>query len=298
MLHVATGTLSSVQPFDFKHSLNFLGLFKPAMGQQVIENNTLTKAFYVADKVVVFRASHTTAAPQLDYAIWSEQPLTSTEQQKAVEDISFFLSLQDDLNPFYTLAESDPDFMQVVQKLYGYHQVKFSLTAFENACWAVISQRNLMSLSFAMKARLTEQYGGRLQVEGLTYQAFPQPHQLALATTDELNQIIRNTRKAECINAVAQAFANMDEMWLREAPLEQVKKWLLSIKGIGAWSASFVLVRGLGRVEELPVDEKRLLEAARRVYRRPGLTFADIPKLATDYGAYQGYWAHYLRAGG
>ena len=140
-----------------------------------------------------------------------------------------------------------------------------------------------MNVARAMKDRLAERYGGSLHINGVTYRAFPQPFQLALSTTDELNTILHNTRKAECMNAVAQSFANIDELWLREAPLEQVKSWLPSIKGIGAWSASFVLLRGLGRIERVPVDEKRLLEAARRVYERNNLTFNDLPQLAAPF---------------
>ena len=263
-------------------------------------NAALSKAFYVGDKVAVFQAtaSGTPEQPALAYTLWSEQPLTASEQAKGVEDITFFLSLRDDLRPFYAVAEHDPHFAPVIKALYGYHQVKFSLTAFENACWAVLSQRNPMNVARAMKDRLAEHYGGSLHINGVTYRAFPQPFQLALSTTDELNTILHNTRKAECINAVAQSFANIDELWLREAPLEQVESWLLSIKGIGAWSASFVMLRGLGHIERVPVDEKRLLEAARRVYERNNLTFNDLPQLAAPYGDYAGYWAHYLRVAG
>ena len=46
----------------------------------------------------------------------------------------------DDLQPFYALAEADPPFWALVQRLYGYHQVRF-FTPFENTCWAILGQR-------------------------------------------------------------------------------------------------------------------------------------------------------------
>jgi DNA-3-methyladenine glycosylase II len=67
------------------------------------------------------------------------------------------LSLGDDLRPFYAVAETDPAFAPLVQELYGYHQVKF-LMPFENACWAILSQRNLISVSHNVK-RLSAPYG-------------------------------------------------------------------------------------------------------------------------------------------
>lgn len=42
-----------------------------------------------------------------------------------LEPICFFLSLDDDLHPFYALAQQDPTFEPIMQELYGYHQVKF-----------------------------------------------------------------------------------------------------------------------------------------------------------------------------
>jgi len=63
---------------------------------------------------------------------------------------------------------------------------------------------------------------------------------------DELAAVIRHGPKAESIVDAARAFAGMDEAFLREAD----------------WSASFVLLRGLGRMERIPRGEKRILEAA------------------------------------
>lgn len=48
-----------------------------------------------------------------------------------------------------------------------------------------------------------------------------------------------------------------DEM-LRTAPYTEVEAWLCSINGVGAWSAAFVLLRGLGRMAHIPPSEKRV----------------------------------------
>ncbi len=299
-MHTISGTLQAVPPFDFTHALRFIGQFRPMMGQQNVERARMTKAFYIGDKTGVFTVESTGTAdqPEVRYTVWSESKLTADEQAQAEADISFFLSLDNDLRPFYALAETDPQFMPIVEKLYGYHQVKFSLTAFENACWAILSQRNQMSISLAMKARLAEDYGDKLTVEGISYRVFPQPTHLTGLSLDELNSSIHNTRKTECIMSAANAFATIDESWLRNAPYEQVKSWLLDIKGIGAWSATFVLLRGLGRTERVPLDEKAILAAAQRVYGRDDLTHADVQRMSKHYGEYAGYWAHYLRVGG
>ncbi|MGE5333186.1 MAG: DNA-3-methyladenine glycosylase 2 family protein, partial [Nitrososphaerota archaeon] len=78
----------------------------------------------------------------------------------------------------------------------------------------------------------------------------------------------------------------------------QVREWLLAIDGIGAWSASFVLIRGLGRMDAVATPEKELLASARGVYG-PETSSEALTYLAQQvYGHYAGYWAYYLRNAG
>ena len=287
--------LSATLPFDFTHSLRFLGQFTPAKGEQSVSAHSLTKAVFIHNQVVAFRVSTTDAPDKLNLELFSDTPI-SHETAAAVQDrAAFYLSLEDDLMPFYELAQKDEAFAPLVQELYGYHQVKF-MTPFENACWAVLSNRNRLNIASVMKSRLTEALGGAIMLDGERYPAFPEPHHLLEVDPVELQAIIRHTQKGEFLVHVARAFDGMDEIWLREAPYDEVEKWLLNIRGIGAWSSSFVMIRGLGRVDYLKMPETRLVEAASRLYGRR-LSVDEVIALAQNYPGYQGYWAHYVRAG-
>jgi DNA-3-methyladenine glycosylase II len=133
-----------------------------------------------------------------------------------------------------------------------------------------------------------------MELEGETCKAFPEPGALAMRSTDDINAVVGNLWKAEGLISVARAFDNVDDEWLHTAPDNEVRRWLLGIKGIGAWSASFILLRGLGRMREVPGD-KWVMEAASRVYGQM-VTSEEMMRLAQPYGEYAGYWAHYLRA--
>lgn len=61
-------------------------------------------------------------------------PVDDTHEQ-AVDRGQFFLSVDDDLAPFYTIGREDPHVLPIQKRLRGSHQVKF-LTPFKNACWA------------------------------------------------------------------------------------------------------------------------------------------------------------------
>ena len=195
-------------------------------------------------------------------------------------------------------AEGDPAFAPVARRLRGYHQVKF-LTPFENAAWAVLTQRNTMPIARNLKRALVERYGARLEVAGQSYWAFPEAWMLAQADPGTLYDLLPTLRRAEYLQAVAIAFSGADEQWLRSAPYADVLAWLRAIKGIGAWSASFILLRGLGRTEQLPSGEARLSATASKLYGQGRkLGEQSIRDIASRYGPYQGYWAHYMRVGG
>jgi DNA-3-methyladenine glycosylase II len=300
MLYTETGRLTPTPPFDFARSLKFLGAFQPTAGEQSLAERALAKAVLIDGQTIVFRvtSSGEVEAPRLDYTLFSDQPIGADAARAAADRVAFFLSLKDDLRPFYAVGRDDPAFAPIVERLYGYHQVKF-LTPFENACWAILTQRNTMPIARRLKQALVERFGAHLEVDGVCYEAFPEATRLAAADPADLLAILPTLRRDEYLAAVARAFSVADEAWLRSAPYAEVAAWLRAIDGIGPWSASFVLLRGLGRTEQLPVGEKRLAAAAGRLYNGgPPLSEAALGRLAERYGPWRGYWAHYVRVAG
>ena len=250
-MYTETGTLTPTPPFDFDRSLNFLGVFMPTKQEQTISSHTLAKSISIDGQTIVFQlvSIGTTEHPQLEYTLFSVEPITEEKQNAVVERISFFLSLQDDLLPFYRIGQEDGDFAPIIEILYGYHQV-------------------------------------------------PEAFQIAAADFEEILKLIRNDRRTEYLISTARAFSVVDEEFLKSASDEEVKAWLRNIKGIGEWSATFIMIRGLGRMEYVPLTEARLLEAASKVYGHgKELDREEWKRLAERYGPWQGYWAHYLRVG-
>jgi DNA-3-methyladenine glycosylase II len=284
-------------PFDFKQSLSFLGEFFPAEGDQRLEQGTLTKAIRQNGQTVLFRvtARGSIDQPEVECSILHPANLSDETIEAVMGRASFFLSLEDDLMPLYELSEGDPPFNSIVQKLYGYHHVKF-IAPFENFCWGILTMRTAMATARTFKGRIVAAYGDVVEWEGKRYPAFPEPSDMFGVDPNELTEKIGSERKAEYILGGAHALAEVDEDWLRHGDYEEVEKWLLNLKGIGPWIASFILVRSLGRMERLTNKEKRLQEAASRLYGR-NLSEAEVARLASRYGDYTAYWAHYVRAG-
>jgi len=266
-LYSQSGVLQPVPPFDFSKSLDFLGIFAPMQDEQIISEGSLTKAISIDGKAIVFRivSSGTIGDPQLTYRLFSDSPIDLRTRSLVEERIAFFLSLDEDLLPFYESCEGDPCIKSVIRLLYGYHQVKF-LTPFENACWAVISRRYPAAEARRLKANLISDFGSCLEVEGLECWAFPDAKKVALTEVSSIAETGLDLRLAESIKSIAGAFSDVEEAFLRTADYDEVESWLLGINGIDSLTASFIMLRGLGRMESLDLDERGLFDAAFKVY--------------------------------
>ncbi len=291
------GTLTPCAPFDFDQTLAFMQMFTPMADEQRIAGGALSKAVALNGRAVVFRVSSagTVEQPRLAYTLTSAAPLSEAEQAALRDRISFFLSLDDDLRPFYARAQDDAALAPVIARRYGLHQPKF-LTPFEIACWAILAQRTPLALARRIKDQLTTRYGAQLVVDGVTYRAFPEVATLASADPADLAAIMRNARKEAFLRAVIERFSETNEAWLRAGPLDEVVATLRGTRGIGEWSAAFILVRGLGRMDYAPTADGELQRAAGRIYNAgQPLTAAAMRGLLDHYGETRGYWAFYCR---
>jgi DNA-3-methyladenine glycosylase II len=293
------GTLTPRAPFDFAQTLAFMRMFTPMADEQHIATDRLTKAVALHGRAVVFSvwSEETVEQPRLAYTLASATPLSDDERLALRDRISFFLSLDDDLAPFYARAAGDAALAPVIARHYGLHQPKF-LTPFEIACWAILAQRTPRAIARQIKDRLTTRYGSELTIDGDAYRAFPEAGTLASADPADLAALVRNERKVDYLRAVSAFFNQTDEAFLRSGPLDEVVAQLRGVRGIGEWSARFIVVRGLGRMDAALTADEELLGAAGRIYRAgQPLTPAELAPLLERYGDVRGYWAFYCRAG-
>jgi DNA-3-methyladenine glycosylase II len=289
-LHPRTGTLRAKPPFDFEKSLRFLQGFTPLNGEQEIIDGTLTKGLMVDGRMVVVRASANKDKDGVYYELFSEGDIGDALTDRVAAQVSFFLSLDDDLAQFYSIAQKDPTFYPIVKKMVGLHHVKFP-SLFEVSCWALLSQRSRMSVAHKAKLALAKRFGGSMELDGRTYRAFPDYETLRIAKVKDLLDATKNSRSAERLSAFVSSFSDLDERFLKTAPYEKADERLKRIKGIGDWSAQFVLFRGLGRIQRLQPNMGPLLKMMEETYG-PEMT---LDQINATYGEWCGYWSLYLR---
>ncbi len=163
----------------------------------------------------------------------------------------------------------------------------------EALCSFIISQNNNIPRIRTIIDRLCRRYGQPVTAaDGQEARAFPSPEVIAEAGEDELKQLGLGYRAGYLPAAAADVIAGrFAPEVLRELPLEEARKVLQTMKGVGPKVADCVLLFGIHRLDAFPRDVwiKRALEGE----------FRDTPLQNTPYaGVAQQYIFEYIRSHG
>jgi len=279
-------SLTVKQPFSFAQTVAFLRSFPPCQGDHVLTDRSITAAVSVGGIARVFTI-HDGDPPSVEMP----RHVDVATQQALLARAAHFIGADDDVAPLYAAAEGDPPFRAVVHELHGLHHVRF-LTLEEIAVYCVLMQRTPIAIAAAYKRRFLARFGIPVDAGGVTLRAMPELDQLGELDEADIAAAIGHPAKARRIVGVVRGIAAIGERTLRTAPYAVARDALLAIPGVGPFSAAAILLRGLGRMDELPAI-RAIEDEARTLY---GATY-DAAALARRYGKQIGYWSFYLRTG-
>jgi len=276
-------------PFDLGQSLAFLRRFPPCRHDVVIGDDRVTAALAIRGRAVGFTVR--AVGPEVVVEVADDLPAATVAL--VVQRARQWLSVDDDLAGFYAAAAGDhPAFAALVALLHGLHHVRF-LTLAEIAVYAVLMQRTPIAQAARAKQRFAARFGHPLVVDGIALRAFPTLAELGGLDVADYRDVVRHPGKAAVLPGVVREVAALGEAFLRGAPYAEARDALLAIPGIGPFSAAAILLRGLGRMDDVPLDGKNFALPARALY---GADF-DPVAVRRRYGADLGYWSFYLKTG-
>jgi DNA-3-methyladenine glycosylase II len=166
------------------------------------------------------------------------------------------LGLRVDLTEFYRFAATQRQLRLLAQPFRGMKPPRYE-TIFESVITAIASQLVTRTVSILVLNRLAERYGVPISSGDLPARAFPVPHDLAGLSPSDLRRLGFSRQKGRAIIELARAVSTgeLELERLAELPDAEAIKQLLNLRGIGRWSAGYVLLRGLGRIEVFPGDD-------------------------------------------
>jgi len=183
--------------------------------------------------------------------------LVSTLVKDAVTSaLERLLGLSIDLGEFYRFAEGQDKLGKLVRHFRGMKPPRF-VTVFESVINAIASQQVSRVVAILVLNRLTAKYGTASCQENNAGRAFPRPKDLAGLQPDDLRQIGLSRQKGRSVIELATSITEgrLNLEGFTELPEEDALERLLGLRGVGRWTAEYVLLRGLGRTHVFPGDD-------------------------------------------
>jgi DNA-3-methyladenine glycosylase II len=213
-------------------------------------------------------------APRLEVVL-SGRALPSGAEDAARVALHRLLGLEIDLSAFYERAARDRTLLTLADRYRGMKPPRFP-SLFECVLNAVAFQQLSLAAGMSLLNRLASSAAPRIG----TLHAFPAPTAVLHLPRSALRAAGFSERKAQTIRELAHATATgeLDYEVLEKLDDVAVAEALVWRRGIGRWSADYVLLRGLGRLHVFPHGDTGALNGLRHFLAAAGVD--DDPEVA------------------
>ncbi len=257
-------TLPTPDPFDFNLTVGHQTYFRGRAGADLYIDGAYYRAIRRGADVLAVTVREA-GAGYVEVAL----PLGGTDDDLAfaADAMARLLAFDVDLSGFYEMLGHDAVLAEAVGTLRGLRPAR-SETIFEALVMAIIAQQISSAVARVMRDGIVEAFGSPVVVEGHTLYAFPTPQSLFNAGADALRAQKLSARKVEYVQDTARRAAEGELEFDRFASLdnETAIAELIKIRGIGRWTAEWMLMRALGRVDVLPAGDLALRRVVSELY--------------------------------
>ena len=241
-----TVELEAIPPYNFELTIRKPAGWYWSTPEEIFENGTCWSVTRFKDDLLGLKlhSTGTTRKPRIQCEIYSRTKLGESSKQSIRQMLKRSLKAEEDLSGFYELSQKDDVLRTVVKDLYGMHTVGWP-ELFPALILAVSLQMAPMKRSNQMMDLLVANFGDDAKFGGKTIRYWPSAQTIATVPAEELKNKAKLGYRAKNLQAIAttltQAFPTMDELY--EMQPEEAKNKLLTLQGIGDYSAELVMPR-------------------------------------------------------
>lgn len=200
------------------------------------------------------------------------------------------LGLDRDLAPFYAAAAADPRLAIMANRFRGMKPPRF-LSVFESLVNAIACQQISIEAGLALVNRFAARYGRApaMLIEGAW--TFPEPSDIKPSDIPSLQALGFSRQKSiailDLVNSLIQHDIDLEGLAARDD--RTVYQELTKLRGIGRWSADYVMLRGFGRIQVFPGDDVGARNNLQRWlgYGRP-LDYGATARIVSRWSPYAG----------
>ena len=282
---MATTTLTVKGPYDLALSLRARASFSPEPEE---DSSVLRLAVRIDGKPVLIEVRQAASEP----SVLQVSSPDDVDLESLRERAGWVVLADLDLGPFYRMAEQHPTLGPLATSFRGMKPIR-PATLFEMMVDAVIEQQISLTAARRIRARLVERFGEKKT----DLWVFPGPDTLAQASLEAIRACGLSWRKAEYITGIAGSIANgsFDLDALKGMSDDDMRSVINGIRGFGRWSADYILIRGLGRPDAVPVDDLAVRTIVGKYLGDGGrMTAEQVEGALTPFAPYRGIAVFYL----
>ncbi len=253
--------------------LKFLGRDPKSLSERV-SGQTYTTAFRVGSAAqeetcvlveieLTAEAAHCRLRPQ--------SALSPAMLQQTHESLLKTLGLSYDIARFEKHIQRAAEFSLLAAEQTGL-RVPLIADPFDGIAWAIIGQQINLAFAYTLRRRLMEKVCVR--AGGDVYE-LPSAAAVAGLEPRDLTALQFSNAKAEYLIGAARlvTMGQLSSVSLGRMSAEHIERDLMNVRGIGPWSAHYIMMRCLGFMDCLPIGDTGLTTGLKRVFslaERPG----------------------------
>lgn len=255
-------------PADFRiqEALAYHGRDKDGPTERLVGDNRLIKTLLLDG--VPSLLDLTFKNGRLDCQVIAEQRLSPAAMAQAHHIVQRMIGLSSDASGFETRGRRDAAIRRLTRSQPGL-RIPLTPTAFEALAWAIIGQQINLAFATSLRRELIELAGTAIPgASGM--RLHPDAAIIAaLDPSDLTSRRFSRSKAAYLIDAAKLVAAgSLDLAALADGPASQAEARLLAIRGLGPWTSNYVMLRGFGFADAVPVGDSALATALQRFHQR------------------------------
>ncbi len=176
----------------------------------------------------------------------------------------------------------------------GFRPVSFA-SPWDAGVWGLLVQRISMPQAAALRKKLALSHGHTVKmngdVGGATFHVFPSPARLLAIGPADVPAGIPAEKWARLRGLAEVAIkGGLDVDVLRPLPFDDAVERLLTIRGVGPWTAQHIALRGTGSVDALALEEPRVRAAIAHAAQRATIDDDEAARIADGWRPFR-TWA-------
>jgi DNA-3-methyladenine glycosylase II len=238
---------------------------------------------------LAIRQTRSSATPRLTVTATPSLP-TRSDRRCVRLIIGRLLGTHIDLRDWYQLAEADRRLRPLAARFRGVKPPRFP-TVFEALVNGFACQQLSLIVGLELLNRLAALCNVGRETDGHMAYAFPAAHDVARLPPSALRAIGFSRQKVRALLDLARGIDRLtvDLAALTRQADDTVRSELLELRGVGRWTAEYVLLRGLGRLHVFPGDDVGAQKSLARWLPRPGgLDYAGVTRAVERWRPYAG----------